>query len=192
MATMPSRPTTIQALREKPAACAFASVGTNAAVNGTPNATPNVMALELSRNARRDTLRQVMFMVRPPAFRRDFDRSDDAVVGAAAAQVARHVGDDLLPRRLLVLRQQRCRLHDLARLAVAALHGLLRDPGLLQGMVAAETLDGGDFLALRRGYRRAARAHRVAIQMHGAGAALRHAAAEFGAGKSELVAQHPK
>ena len=35
-------------------------------------------------------------------------------------------------------------------------------------------------------------AHRLAVDMHGAGAALRDAAAEFGAGQSELVAQHPE
>ena len=54
------------------------------------------------------------------------------VIGAAAADVAVHVLDDLGAVRLLVGRQQLGRLHDLAGLAVAALRHLQRDPGLLQ------------------------------------------------------------
>src|ERR1700752_4947000 len=60
--------------------------------------------------------------------RRALDRGDDVVVGAAAADVALHVLDDLLARRLAVLLEQCGRGHDLPRLAVAALRHLLRDP----------------------------------------------------------------
>ena len=35
-------------------------------------------------------------------------------------------------------------------------------------------------------------AHRLAVEMHRAGAAQRHAAAELGAGQAERVAQHPQ
>src|SRR5439155_10725576 len=40
--------------------------------------------------------------------------------------------------------------------------------------------------------RRRARAHRIAVHMHGAGTALRDAAAELGAGEAELLANHPE
>jgi hypothetical protein len=39
------------------------------------------------------------------------DGANNARIGAAAANVAVHVGDDLLARRLFVLRQQFRRLH---------------------------------------------------------------------------------
>ena len=90
-----------------------------------------------------------VFMAQPSRARA-LDGAHDARIGAAAADVAVHVGDDLLARRLLVLRQQLGRLHDLAGLAVAALRHLLGDPGLLQRMAAGrrQALDGGDLLAL--------------------------------------------
>src|SRR5688572_27907711 len=62
--------------------------------------------------------------------RRALDGFGDAMVGAAAADVAVHVGDDLLARRLRVRREQLRRLHDLSRLAIAALRHFLGDPCL--------------------------------------------------------------
>ena len=45
----------------------------------------------------------------------------------------------------------------------------------------------------RRQRRRAeTRAHRVAVEMHGAGATLGDAAAVFGAGHAKQIAQHPQ
>ena len=75
-------------------------------------------------------------MVMVSLLRGALDGAHDARIGAAAADVAVHVRDDLLARRLLVLREQRRRLHDLAGLAVAALRHLLGDPRLLQRMAA--------------------------------------------------------
>src|SRR4249920_610725 len=60
-----------------------------------------------------------------------FDRTDDPGVGGAAAQVAVHAVDDLLVGRVGISGEQRGGLHDLSRLAVAALRHLLLDPGLL-------------------------------------------------------------
>ena len=45
----------------------------------------------------------------------------DALVGAAAADIARHRFTYLVTRRFWILDQQRSRLHDLTGLAIAAL-----------------------------------------------------------------------
>ena len=126
--------------------------------------------------------------------RRALDGADDLQIGAAAADIAVHVLDDVVARRVLVGREQRRRLHDLAGLAVAALRHLLGDPGLLQRMAAVgrQSLDGGHGLSRDQRQRHRARAHRLAVDMHRAGAAGGDAAAEFGAGEFEMLAQHPK
>src|SRR5216684_5688542 len=126
--------------------------------------------------------------------RRALDRGDDLVVGAAAAEVARHVLHDLLSRRAFRPGKQRRRGHDLARLAVAALRHLLGDPRFLQRMIAVgrQPFDGGDSLSLNRRYRSDARSCRHAVDVHRACAALRHAAAELGSGETELVADDPQ
>ena len=48
------------------------------------------------------------------------------------------------------------------------------------------------FLALDLRHRRLAGAHRLAVEMHRAGAAQADAAAEFGAGQLEMLANHPQ
>src|ERR1043166_640076 len=105
--------------------------------------------------------------------RRALDRADNLQVGAAAADVAVHVGDDLVARRALVGGEQFGRLHDLAGLAVAALRHLLGDPGLLQrmGAVGGKALDGGHRFAFDQRHRHGAGARRPAIDVYGAGAA---------------------
>src|SRR5882724_5743472 len=94
-----------------------------------------------------------------------------------------------------VLREQcRCR-HDLTRLAVAALHDLEVEPRLLYllaGRRLPDRLDGGDFLAGGRGHRGNTRADRLAVELHGAGPAQRHAAAELRAGQADDIAQRPQ
>jgi hypothetical protein len=118
----------------------------------------------------------------------------DARICAAAADVAVHVGDYLFARRLLVRRNQRCRLHDLSGLAVAELWHLLRDPRLLQWMlrVRREALDGGDLLADHFRHGDLTRAHRFAVDVNCAGAAKTGATTELGAGELQLLAHHPK
>src|SRR6266446_6477071 len=56
------------------------------------------------------------------------DRAPDTQVGRAAAQVARHGGVDVRVGRLGVLGEERGGLHDLTRLAIAALGDLFGDP----------------------------------------------------------------
>src|SRR5262249_11654777 len=59
------------------------------------------------------------------------DRLPNAQIRPAAADVAGHRGVDIGIGRMGIARQQRGGGHDLARLAVAALHDLPVEPGLL-------------------------------------------------------------
>src|SRR5256886_11221560 len=121
------------------------------------------------------------------------DGGADPLVRAAAADV-RHRGVDLGIARIGGLREQRGGRHDLARLAVAALRHILRDPGLLDrvGAVGRQSFDRRDALAGHRGDRRHARARGPAGPGHGTRATLRGATAELRAGEAERVAQHPE
>src|SRR5229473_1149011 len=56
------------------------------------------------------------------------DREADAIVGAATAYVPAHGAFDFGVGRALHLGEQRRRAHDLARLAIAALRHVVRDP----------------------------------------------------------------
>ena len=60
----------------------------------------------------------------------------DALVAAAAADIAGHGAGDFLIRRMRRLLQQRGGLHDLSGLAIAALRHVQFAPGLLHRMVA--------------------------------------------------------
>ena len=79
------------------------------------------------------------------------DRASDALIGAAAADVAAHGVIDVRVGRMRVFAEQHSGRHDLARLAVSALRDILLDPRALQRMaeVGGETFDGGDFFAGR-------------------------------------------
>ena len=118
------------------AALVAAATGPDIAPRNPGIAKPKANPAEPATKPRRDNC-DVVFVVRGHGLALlsgALDRAHDAWIGAAAADVAVHVGDDLLARRLLVLRQQFRRLHDLAGLAVAALRHLLGDPCLLQRM----------------------------------------------------------
>src|SRR5262249_8814709 len=99
-----------------------------------------------------------------------------------------------LARRILIAGEELGGLHDLARLAIAALRYLLGDPGLLQGMAAVgrQPFDGGDRLAFDELDRHRAGAHRLAVDMDRAGPAGGNAAAELGAGELQVLAQDPQ
>ena len=123
------------------------------------------------------------------------DRSADARIGAAAAEIGAHGAVDLLICRLRVnVEKTRC-LHDLPGLAVAALGDLVFDPGFLHGVQrvgGSQPFDGGDFGAFGLGNRHLAGADCQAVDMDGTGTALCYAASVFGAGDAEFVAQDPK
>ncbi len=81
-------------------------------------------------------------------------------------------------------------------LAVAALHHVDIEPGFLDALArwrlrATASMVVIGFLA-DGAHRQHARAHRLAVEVHRAGAALRDAAAELGAGQADDVAQDPE
>src|SRR6185369_13523117 len=86
------------------------------------------------------------------------------------------------------------RRHHLSGLAIAALHDVFVDPGLLHGVqpVRGEALDGRDRAIADGGDGHHARPRGAVADVHGAGAALGHPAAELGAGEAEDVPQHPE
>src|SRR5882672_10347140 len=127
--------------------------------------------------------------------RRVLDPLADSHIGTAATDVPGHGCVDIAIGRVGLGGEQRRCGHDLPRLAIAALRHLQRDPGLLNlsaGGCGTNGLDRGDALAGRGSDRRDARAHRLAIEVDRAGAAQAEAAAEFRAGHSEHIAQHPE
>jgi len=83
--------------------------------------------------------------------------------------------------------------HDHAVRAVAALGRLLGDEGSLYRvrlLGSAQAFEGRDGFAGRLLYRGDAGAGGLALHDDGAGAALRHAAAEFGAVEFEIIAKN--
>src|SRR5262244_113719 len=118
------------------------------------------------------------------------DGGDHLRVARAPAEIARDAVPDLLLARLRMLGKEGRRGHEHARDAEAALGHAVADEGILQRVedaVRAEALDGGDGTAARlHGEHEAAR-HRLAIEMHGAGAAVPGAAALFGPGQAEVL-----
>ncbi len=112
---------------------------------------------------------------------------------AAAAEIVLQCFLDLGFGRPRVLAEEGGGFHDHAVDAVAALGRLLLDEGALhrvrlfgraQAFERHDLLLGGE-----RGQRHDSGAHRLAVDLHGAGAALRHAAAEARAAQGEVVAQ---
>jgi hypothetical protein len=94
-----------------------------------------------------------------------------------------------------IARQQGGGGHDLAGLAIAALDHLAVQPGLLDGLAAgrlADGLDGGHGGLTDAVDGGDAGARRLTVDMHRAGPAERHAAAEFRTRHAEHIAQHPE
>src|SRR6185369_1469222 len=146
------------------------------------------------RNSRRE-IGAFMIASSRHALLSTLDGAQDRNVGAAAALEPRERIAQLRVARLWIFLQDRSGGHDPAVDTVAALRHLFLDVGGLQrvGLLGcAEALDGSDALPARRGHRQHARAHRLAVQVHGAGAALRQTAAEMRVVEAEIVAQRVK
>ena len=117
----------------------------------------------------------------------------DAVIRHAAAERALHAVADLRVGGIRRLVEQRLGGEDLAVLAEAARRHLLVDPRLLNRMelaVLRESFERGDLGALHLRHRPDARAHRLALDQHGARAALAEAAAEARPAQIEVVPEH--
>jgi len=122
------------------------------------------------------------------------DRATNAGVGAAATEVPRHGVVDVIVGRLPGAGEQRGGAHDLPDLAITALGNVFFDPRALQRMrpVGRESLDRGDGARPHRTNRHRARAHDLAVEMHGARAAQSGPAAVLGTGEIEDVPKHPE
>src|SRR5256712_3199967 len=163
--------------------CASAPV-TGGAANETTSAP------ELFRNSRR--VRVVMMFSSRHAGLRALDGAQDGHVRSAAALEPGEGIAQLCVARFRVLLEIGRGGHYPAIDAVAALRHLLLDIRRLQRMRLlrrTEAFEGGDALAARGGDRQHARAHRLAVKVHGTSTALREAAAEVGIIKTEVVAQ---
>ena len=83
--------------------------------------------------------------------------------------------------------------HDHAGGAEAALQAMMLAERLLHRMqrraVGSQPLDGPHFVAVGHDRERGAGLHRLAVEMHDAGAALRGVAADMGAGQPQILAQ---
>src|ERR1700686_673698 len=122
------------------------------------------------------------------------NRVFDALVAAAAADIARHRFADLVVGWLRIVHEQCGGLHDLAGLAIAALRHVELPPGLLYGVIArgVKALDRRHLAIDHVGNRRDAGAHRLLIRDDGARTAQGLAAAEFRARQSDFIAEKPE
>jgi len=128
-------------------------------------------------------------------FRRGLmDSLADALISAAAANMAAESFINVRIGGRGIFREERGGGHDHADLAVATLRNLVREPSLLHGMlsVGRKPFDSGDAAASDSGNARGAGARGFAVHVNSAGTAERLAAAEFCPGESQRVAQNPE
>ena len=121
------------------------------------------------------------------------DRPEDAHMRAAAAEVRLHVRPDVGVGGIDVLPEQCLRAHHHAGDAIAALRRLLLDECPLHGagiLDRAEPLDGSDLAALEEKDRRHTGEGGLAVDEHGAGAAVARIAADLSTFKPQILAQH--
>ena len=119
------------------------------------------------------------------------DRLDDVHVARAAADVPLQRDADLLLGRAGSALEECGRAHQHPGRAVAALEGVVLVEGLLerrQVAVAGEALDRRDLRALGLDREQHAALHRLAVQMHRAGAAVARVAADVRPREPEVVA----
>src|SRR6185295_19601406 len=174
--TVSSGRITTQALTSGEPSAARTTVGPPKGIS-IPSARPAPAAAVPSTKVRRFSL-TCLFMAGSLRVGGGVNRFTRLLEGAATANVGDGFVDVLVGRFRLLLEQGRNR-HDHAALAIAALRNVLGDPGLLhlvQCAIRGQSFDGGDLLADRIRDQHAARAHRHAVDMDGAGAALCNAA----------------
>src|SRR5438093_10656762 len=181
--TRPSEPMRMNALGAKASGggAAAAVAVPDRSPTRQPSSSPPPVAVSTTTKSRRDT---VFMSGSLPGL---LDRGADARVSPTATDIARHGRVDVGVARMGVRGEQRRCRHDLTRLAVPALHDLEGQPRLLHllaGRRLPDRFDGGDFFAGGRGHRGNTRADRLAVELHGAGPAQRHAAAELRAGQA--------
>jgi hypothetical protein len=120
------------------------------------------------------------------------DRLYDALIGPAPANIALHGTLDLDIGRIGCFVQQRHSRENHARRAVAALHRVSLDEGILERMqlpIPFQSFDGRDLFSFGQARRRPARPYGSAIEQDGASAALPFTAAILGADQVEFFAE---
>src|SRR5262245_42583001 len=154
---------------------------------------PPATAAAPTTNERRSSCSMAVMAAPSRALSCHMDRLAHLLEGAAATDVGDGIVDVGISG-LGFLLQQRRHGHDHAALAVAALRHIVIDPSLLhlvQHGVLGQAFDGGDGLAFHGADRQRARPHGLAVDMHGAGAALGDTAAVFGPGQANVVPDGP-
>src|SRR2546427_115494 len=124
--------------------------------------------------------------------RRFGDRLDHLGVARAPAEVAGNRVADVVLGRLRVLGEERGGRHQHARDAEAALRHAVTHERVLHGRerpAARQPLDGGHGAPSRLHREHEAARHELAIQMHGARAAVAGAATLLGSGEAEVLAE---
>src|SRR3954466_1190040 len=116
---------------------------------------------------------------------------DVVITGAAAKVAVERLADLLLARVRVFPRQAHGREHHAGR-AEAALQSVVLLEGRLhrvQRAVCRQALDGGELRALRLHGEQVATLHRLAIEEHGAGAALRGVASDVRSREAQVLSQ---
>src|SRR5262245_26547601 len=169
----------------------------------TPSSNPPPAAAAVTRNVRRERpFSSLLWSIRfsivqlfaSSGLRCLFDGGANALIGAATTDIARHGGINLGVGRIGIALKKSRGGHDLARLAVAALHDFNIEPSPLDLGSAfgfPDRFDGCDLLADHVGHRRDARSYRAPVKMDGAGPAQRDPATELRSRQADDVAQHP-
>src|SRR5215831_13981286 len=190
------------ALTSSPSLALCATAGPKPHGKLNPRASPPPAAAEATMNVRRESFaalpRIIVFTAGLLDSRRVVGRhvhgSSDALIGSAPTDVG-HGLVDVLVGGLRGPFEQCRRSHDLSRLAIAALGHVNRRPSFLHGMRAGggEPLDGDDPVGrFHVSDADGAGALHLVIDVNGAGAALGHPAAIFGAGEADLFADDPQ
>ena len=118
------------------------------------------------------------------------DGFDDVHVPGAAADVPLERDPDVVLRRVRIPLEESGRAHQHPRRAVAALQRVVLVERLLERgelTVGREALDGRDLRAVGLDREEHAALHRLAVEMHGAGAAVARVAADVSPGQPEIV-----
>src|SRR3984893_17906271 len=127
--------------------------------------------------------------------RRLLDSGTDALIGATATDVAGHGRIDIGVAGVRIVRQQRGRRHDLARLAVTTLDHFNVEPSLLDLSTArrlADCLNGRDGPVGQTGRRDDAGPYRPAVDMNRTRTTLGDTTSELRSGQPDHVPQDPQ
>src|SRR5689334_1626299 len=154
----------------------------------TTSSAKRVSPVTLARPSTRRRGLPMTFIGHPP--RAFFDRLDDLLVPGAAAQVARDRFLDTLARRLRLVREQRLGGEQDPGRAIAALCGAEIGEGGLQRMQlrpARQALHRLDRAPGAFERQHETRELRLAVDQHGAGAALAELAAVLGPGERQVL-----